>query len=77
MKYVAALLTGGTISTIESPEYDLQLQPESHTLDLSLFWQSPTYPDKDERVEIRPSQADQIRPDWLAYPINGRYPNLE
>lgn len=54
--------------------YDLQLQPEASTLDLSLFWQSPTYPNEDYRMEIRLMQADQTRLHWLAYPINGRYP---
>ena len=54
--------------------YDDEIDSEANALNLSLFWQSPSYVDEDYRLVVHLVQDDDIRLRWVGYPINGRYP---
>ncbi len=54
--------------------YDWQITPTNQALKLSLYWQSPSYPDEDYKMRVKLIQHNLTRLNWVAYPINGRYP---
>lgn len=54
--------------------YDWQIIPAAGAFKVSLYWQSSTYPDEDYLLAVRLVQNGRPRLNWLAYPVNGRYP---